>query len=67
MEALFQPVPFGEERVSTLEKISGPEHAPVWDMFRSIDPDKQAKVLLVRSTLQLFSLAACPVPLVFLP
>lgn len=48
MEALFQPVPFGEVRVSTLEQVSAPEHAPIWDMFRSIDPDKQTKVLLVR-------------------
>jgi hypothetical protein len=47
MEALFQPVPFGDVRVSALEQISAPEHAPIWDMFRSIDPDKQAKVLLV--------------------
>ncbi len=47
MEALFQPVPFGETRQSVLEKISTPENAPIWDMFRSIDPDKQHKVLLV--------------------
>ncbi len=47
MEALFQPVPFGEVRESVLEKISTPDNAPIWDMFRSIDPDKQQKVLLV--------------------
>ena len=48
MEALFQPVPFGEVRESVLEKISTPDNAPIWDMFRSIDPDKQQKVLIVR-------------------
>ena len=47
MEALFQPVPFGEVRESVLEKISTSENAPIWDMFRSIDADKQQKVLLV--------------------
>lgn len=47
MEALFQPVPYGEVRESVLEKISTPENAPIWDMFRSIDPDKQHKVLMV--------------------
>ena len=47
MEALFQPVPFGETRQSVLEKISTPENAPIWEMFRCIDPDKQHKVLLV--------------------
>ena len=47
MEGLFSPVPFGEVRTSALERIAAPELAPVWDMFRSIDPDKQAKVLLV--------------------
>lgn len=50
MEALFQPVPFGEVRVSWLEQISSPENAALWDMFRSIDPDKQSKVLLVSAT-----------------
>ena len=49
MESLFAPVPFGEPRVSALERIAAPEHALVWDMFRSIDPDKQARVLLVRA------------------
>jgi hypothetical protein len=49
MESLFSPVPFGEPRVSVLERIAAPEHAPIWDMFRSIDPDKQAAVLLVRA------------------
>ena len=49
MESLFQPVPFGEVRESVLEKISTPENAPIWDMFRTIDPDKQHKVLLVSS------------------
>ena len=47
MEGLFSPVPFGEVRTSVMERIAAPELAPVWDMFRSIDPDKQAKVLLV--------------------
>ena len=47
MEALFQPVPFGETRQSVLEKISTPENAPIWETFRCIDPDKQHKVLLV--------------------
>lgn len=51
MEALFQPVPFGEVRESVLEKISTPDNAPIWDMFRTIDPDKQHKVLLVSTIL----------------
>ena len=51
MEALFQPVPFGEVRESVLGKISTPDNAPIWDMFRSIDPDKQQKVLLVSTAL----------------
>ena len=42
-------MPFGEVRTTVLERISTPELAPVWDMFRLIDSDKQAKVLLVSS------------------
>ncbi len=57
MEALFQPAPFGETRVSLLEQISSPENAAIWDMFRSIDPDKQSKVLQVRAVPVL---KACP-------
>lgn len=58
MEALFQPVPFGEVRVSWLEQISSPENAALWDMFRSIDPDKQSKVLLVCDILQYSTISA---------
>lgn len=47
MESLFKPTPFGDNpgRVSALTQASQPEHSQIWENFRSIDPDKEAKVL----------------------
>ena len=50
MSALFNPVPFGGMRDSPLTQIrEDPEAAAVWDSFRNIDPEKESKVLQVRS------------------
>ncbi|KAL4458348.1 hypothetical protein ABPG75_013213 [Micractinium tetrahymenae] len=45
MASLFKPVPFGEQRASVWERAAQPEHAFLWDMFRSLEMDKQARVL----------------------
>jgi hypothetical protein len=46
MESLFKPAPFGEERVSTFSLAAAPEVAPLWDLFRTIDSDRQGRVLV---------------------
>ena len=49
MEALFKPVPFGySDHVGPFEQIASPLYAALWDHFRSIDMDKECKVLQVR-------------------
>ncbi len=55
MASLFKPVPFGQPRTSVWERAAQPEHAYLWDMFRSLEMDKQARVLQVRR-------GGCPVP-----
>eukprot|EP00195_Chlamydomonas_chlamydogama_P011083 CAMPEP_0202891274 /NCGR_PEP_ID=MMETSP1392-20130828/1379_1 /ASSEMBLY_ACC=CAM_ASM_000868 /TAXON_ID=225041 /ORGANISM="Chlamydomonas chlamydogama, Strain SAG 11-48b" /LENGTH=322 /DNA_ID=CAMNT_0049574977 /DNA_START=70 /DNA_END=1038 /DNA_ORIENTATION=- len=46
MAAQFNPVPFGVYRESPLQQIrEDPETAAIWDSFRSIDPEKEKKVL----------------------
>lgn len=46
IESLFKPVPFGETgRVSVFTLATAPEVVPLWDLFRSIDADKEARVL----------------------
>ncbi|MEW5304319.1 MAG: hypothetical protein WDW36_006937 [Sanguina aurantia] len=46
MMAQFNPVPFGEtHHMSALTLAAQPENASVWESFRSIDPDKQERVL----------------------
>ena len=45
MEALFQPVPFGEARPSPFAKAMSPDVLPIWDLFRNIDEDKQNRTL----------------------
>lgn len=47
MSSLFKPVPFGEARPSLWEQAAAPEHAVLWDLFRSLDMDKQGRVLQV--------------------
>ncbi|GFR39686.1 hypothetical protein Agub_g160 [Astrephomene gubernaculifera] len=46
MEAQFKPAPFGGGHVpSPLAQALTPAHAALWDNFRSIDPEKEARVL----------------------
>lgn len=46
MEALFKPVPFGETgHVSLFTKATSAEYIQVWDLFRSVDMDKETRVL----------------------
>lgn len=48
-QAQFKPAPFGNPaRPSPLVQVMAPEHALLWDSFRNIDPEKEAKVLQVR-------------------
>jgi hypothetical protein len=50
MESLFQPPPFGgpvpAARPTVLQAAALPENLPLWDLFRSIDMEKQQRVLL---------------------
>jgi hypothetical protein len=47
-ERQFKPVPFGfPAPPSAFTLASAPEHAAVWEHFRSIDSDKEARVLQV--------------------
>ena len=45
MSSLFSPVPFGESRTTLWEQAAAPEHAVLWDLFRSLDMDRQSRVL----------------------
>lgn len=48
-EALFKPVPFGETGyVSLFSQATSREYVEVWDLFRSVDMDKESRVLKVR-------------------
>jgi hypothetical protein len=50
-EGQFKPIPFGiVPPPSAFTLAAAPEHAAVWDHFRSIDSDKEARVLQVRSS-----------------
>lgn len=50
MEAQFKPAPFGmTDHVSPLTQALRPEHAALWDNFRQIDPEREARVLQVRA------------------
>jgi hypothetical protein len=47
-EGQFKPIPFGiVPPPSAFTLAAAPEHAAVWDHFRSIDSDKEARVLQV--------------------
>ena len=47
MESLFKPAPFGETGyISAFTLAADPEYAPLWELFRSVDADKQDRVLL---------------------
>jgi hypothetical protein len=47
-ESQFKPVPFGfAQPPSAFTLASAPEAAAVWDHFRNIDSDKEARVLQV--------------------
>lgn len=52
MASLFKPVPFGEQRTSPWQLAAQPEHAVLWDLFRSLEMDKQSRVLQVGAGLQ---------------
>jgi len=46
MESLFKPAPFGEtDYVSPFTLAAAPEHCALWDLFRTVDADKQQRVL----------------------
>ena len=46
MSALFKPAPFGETgHVSAFTQAAAPEHAALWELFRSVDMDKEGRVL----------------------
>ncbi|KAI3435744.1 hypothetical protein D9Q98_001802 [Chlorella vulgaris] len=45
MASLFKPAPFGETRTSLWEQAAQPEHAVLWNYFRSVEMDKQGRVL----------------------
>lgn len=50
MEALFQPIPFGETGYeSPLTQVTAPDISPIWDLFRNINEDRQARTLQVRA------------------
>ena len=63
MDALFKPVPFGETgHVTALSEAVTAENQALWDIFRSIDFDKQSRVLEVRCLARWsawYSLACC--------
>lgn len=50
MECLFQPPPFGgpipAARPTVLQAAALPQNVPLWDLFRSINMDKQQRVLI---------------------
>ncbi|GIL91148.1 hypothetical protein Vretimale_9585 [Volvox reticuliferus] len=45
MEAQFKPAPFGVAVLSPLAQALAPANAALWENFRSIDPEKEARVL----------------------
>eukprot|EP00197_Chlamydomonas_leiostraca_P006316 CAMPEP_0202863686 /NCGR_PEP_ID=MMETSP1391-20130828/4221_1 /ASSEMBLY_ACC=CAM_ASM_000867 /TAXON_ID=1034604 /ORGANISM="Chlamydomonas leiostraca, Strain SAG 11-49" /LENGTH=377 /DNA_ID=CAMNT_0049543345 /DNA_START=163 /DNA_END=1296 /DNA_ORIENTATION=+ len=45
MEAQFKPAPFGYRAPSALEIIARPQHAAVWEGFRTIDADREERLL----------------------
>ena len=50
IQSLFQPIPFGDPAPpSAFEQAMAPQNLPVWEGFRSIDMDKQTRVLQVHS------------------
>jgi hypothetical protein len=52
MESQFKPVPFGiEAPPSAFAEATSGEHAALWEHFRNIDMDKEAKVLQVRASI----------------
>lgn len=46
IDSLFKPVPFGEpRRPSVFDEISDESYAPIWDVFRTVDMDKEQRIL----------------------
>ncbi|KXZ55196.1 hypothetical protein GPECTOR_3g340 [Gonium pectorale] len=45
MEAQFKPAPFGSAAPSALAQAMSPANAALWENFRNIDPEKEARVL----------------------
>lgn len=46
IEGLFKPVPFGDPRPPSLwTQVSSPDVASLWDLFRSIDMEKESRIL----------------------
>jgi hypothetical protein len=58
MTALFNPVPFGEVRVTVLQQVLT-QSPQLWERLRNIDMDKEAAVLEVLCSLLLVSLLMC--------
>jgi hypothetical protein len=51
INAMFCLLPLpGWHQPSPFEQISSSQHASVWEGFRNIDPDKEARLLQVSST-----------------
>eukprot|EP00887_Chlorella_sp_A99_P006276 scaffold3.g6276.t1 len=47
MAALFQPAPWGERGVaSVFSQATSPQHIQLWELFRSVDMDRESRVLL---------------------
>lgn len=48
MESQFKPAPFGNPaKPSPLVQVMAPENAALWDNFRNIEPEKEARVIQV--------------------
>jgi len=45
MHSQFNPVPFGFRAPTAFEIVARPQHAEIWDGFRNVDIDRQARVL----------------------
>ena len=46
IDSLFKPVPFGEpRRPSVFVEICDESYAPIWDIFRMVDMDKEQRIL----------------------
>jgi hypothetical protein len=59
MESMFAPPPYGiMPPPSAFADAMAPENTVIWEHFRSVDVDKEARVLLVSLPCQLTQAAA---------